>query len=102
MAETTYFPEVRCDVSSGGILPDGVTVRISDATGRSQFVQVTRGMINRAGETEYLPVGIVEIDRHTRRVLIELPVEADSGANRMWVGFDDLRKVTGENPEVLA
>jgi hypothetical protein len=49
-------------------------------------------MINRWDGTDYLPVGIVEIDRKRRRVLIELPAEADSGANRMWVEFNDLRR----------
>jgi hypothetical protein len=91
MAESTYFPEVRCEVLVGGIFPNGVTARISDTEGCSQFVQLTRGMINRRGNVDYLPVGFVEIDRGNRRVLIELPAEADSGANRMWVEFDDLR-----------
>jgi hypothetical protein len=90
MVESTYYPEVRCEVLAGGIFPNGVTAHIVDMEGRPQFVQLTRGMINRRGDTDYLPVGFVEIDRRQRRVLIELPAEADSGANRMWVRFDDL------------
>jgi hypothetical protein len=46
MTETTYFPEVRCDVLEGGLLPDGVTARVSDVDGRKQYVQVTRWLIN--------------------------------------------------------
>jgi hypothetical protein len=102
MTELTYLPEVRCEVTVGGILPSGVTARILDPEGRRQFVQVTRGMINRWGETDYLPVGIVEIDRRRRRVLIELPTEADSGANRMWVRFDDLRTEAVRGTEAVA
>jgi hypothetical protein len=94
MPETIYYPEVRVMVTPGGLLPNGVTARIADVNNRPQFVQVTRGMINTRGEIAYLPVGIVEIDRRLRRALIELPTEADSGANRMWVSFDDLHHET--------
>jgi hypothetical protein len=102
MAETIYLPEVRCDVIPGGILPQGVTARIKGLDGRSQFVQVTQGMINHEGGQDYLPIGIVDIDRRNRRVLIELPVEADSGANRMWIGFDALRKEVARGTEAVA
>jgi hypothetical protein len=102
MSEFIYLPEVQCEVTVGGLLPDGVTARVSDADGRRQFVQVTSRMINRWGGADYLPVGIVEIDRKRRRVLIELPAEADSGANRMWVKFDDLRRETVRGTEAVA
>ena len=92
MAEITYLPEVRCEALPGGLLPEGVTARVRELGGKTQYVQVNRGMINRHGEADYLPIGIVEIDRRNRRVLIELPTQADSGINRMWVGFDDLRR----------
>jgi hypothetical protein len=45
-------------------------------------------MVNTYDEKPYLPVGIIQVDRKARRALIELPTEADSGVNRMWVGFD--------------
>jgi hypothetical protein len=102
MLETTYFPEVRCNVSEGGLLPEGVTASVTDVNGRLQFVQVTRRMINESAGTNYLPVGIVEIDRRMRRALIELPTEADSGANRMWVSFDTLRNETQKGTEAVA
>lgn len=102
MAEITYLPEARCEVTPGGILPEGVTARVKDLDGRSQFMQVTRGMINHEGGQAYLPIGIVDIDRRGRRVLIELPVEADSGANRMWIGFDALRKEVALGAEAVA
>jgi hypothetical protein len=102
MAEVTYLPEVRCEVTPGGILPGGVTARIKDVDGRCQYVQVTRGMINHQVGEDYLPIGIVDIDRQARKVLIELPVEADSGVNRMWVGFDSLRKEVDRGVGVVA
>jgi hypothetical protein len=102
MTEFTYFPEVQCEVTVGGLLPGGVTARVSGVDGRHQFVQVTSGMINRWSDTDYLPVGLVEIDRKRRRVLIELPAEADSGAHRLWVRFDDLRKEATDEAEAVA
>ena len=93
MQEMTYYPEVRCEVQEGGLMPNGITVTLRDEQGRRQFIQVTRGLINRHGDEDYLAVGFVEIDRRGRRVLVEFPAEADSGANRMWVGFNSLLRV---------
>jgi hypothetical protein len=102
MEAPIYLPEVRCEVTQGGILPNGVTARVRGADGRRQALQVTRGMVNRHEDSDYLPIGIVQIDRKHRRVLIELPTEADSGVNRMWVEFDDLRREATEGTEVVA
>jgi hypothetical protein len=94
MSETTYLPEV-CVIISEGLRADDITVELSDEKGRKQFLHVTRNMVNHADGVDYLPIGFVDIDRRGRRVLIELPVEADSGANRIWVKFDALRQETG-------
>src|SRR5215469_11221748 len=103
MIETTsYLPEVRCEASAGGILPNGVTARILGADGRRQAVQVTPGLINHHDGVDYLPVGIVEINRKLHRVLIELPTEADSGVNRMWVRYDDLRREAVQETEMVS
>ena len=45
-------------------------------------------MVNYYNQTPYLPVGIIQVDRVGCRVLIELPTEADSGVNRMWIPFE--------------
>lgn len=102
MAEYVYYSEVRCVVEEGGLYPDGVTARLVDADGRSEFVQLTRGMINTEDGTDYLPIGIVTVDRSRRRVLIELPAEADSGANRLWVDFGSLRHEEARDAEPVA
>jgi len=94
MTETIYHPEVRCVVSDG-FRADEVTVEIVDVDGRNQFIHIDKSMVNGEGGEKFLPIGLVKIDRRKRRVLIELPVEADSGANRMWIKFDDLRQDTG-------
>ena len=87
----TYLPEVLCDVSPG-IRDDEVTVSVADMKGNKLFLQVGKGFVNSTDKGNYLPVGIVEVDRENARVLVELPHEADSGANRLWVPFQRVRQ----------
>ena len=46
-------------------------------------------------DTPYLPVGVINVDYRNNRVLIELPIEADSGTNRMWMLNDAFRVESG-------
>jgi hypothetical protein len=94
MREITYLPEVRCEVSEG-LTERDITVSVKDVEGREQYIHVLPSMVNREGDTTYLPVGIINVDRRKRQVLIELPTEADSGANRMWISFDSFRTESG-------
>ena len=87
MSEIMYLPEVRCEVSEGWRDTE-ITVGVRDVTGSRQSMQVTPTMVNYYDEKPYLPVGIIQVDRAGRRVLIELPTEADSGVNRMWIPFE--------------
>jgi hypothetical protein len=52
-------------------------------------------MVNWVSETPYLPVGVINVDYRNKRVLIELTIEADSGANRMWMPIDSFRIESG-------
>ncbi|MHB1787780.1 MAG: hypothetical protein ACYCS7_16925 [Acidimicrobiales bacterium] len=94
MAETIYLPEVRCETSAG-LTGNDITVGVRDIDGRDQFIHVLPSMVNWAEETAYLPVGVIELDHRKRRVLIELPIEADSGVNRMWMPVDSFRVESG-------
>lgn len=95
MPQITYIDQVKCDVKKS-FFGDMLAVSVKDIESRQQFMIVPRNMvINEDDGSTYLPIGFVEIDMKFRRVLIELPIEADSGANRMWVGFDSIKKETG-------
>jgi hypothetical protein len=94
MSETAYRPEVRCEISEG-LTESDITVCISDVDGHDQFIHVLPSMVNWVGETPYLPVGLIDLDHRNRRVLIELPIEADSGVNRMWMSIDSFRVDSG-------
>jgi hypothetical protein len=52
---------------------------------------VEEGFVIRERGRTFLPVGLIGVDDARKVALIELPHEADSGANRVWVPLDDVR-----------
>jgi hypothetical protein len=91
MAEITYLPEVECTTASG-FREGELTVSVPDETGKRQNLRVNKNLVASEGGKHYLAVGIVELDYKRKRALIELPHEADSGANRLWVPFSSFRQ----------
>jgi hypothetical protein len=89
MDEVTYYPEARCEVQEV-VPPLDRIAELRDVEGRLHQVNVPRSMIRRHGFEDYLPIGIVKIDRRKRLALIEFPVESGQGTNRAWVRFDEL------------
>jgi hypothetical protein len=83
------MPFLRCDIKPG-LRDSEVTVTVEDVNGRKQRLRVERDFLREEAGQLYLPIGIVV--RHPEKpwVLIELPREADSGANRMWVAPEQL------------
>lgn len=88
----TYLPEVLCEVVAPGIRPDEENVAVMDMTGNRHFLRVGKGFVNSTEKGDYLPIGVVRVDRENEKVLIELPHEADSGANRLWIPFQRVRQ----------
>jgi hypothetical protein len=66
-------------------------VAVADIHGRKQFLRVEKRFLIHVSEQSFLPIGIVYLDEKQQRALIELPHEADSGANRLWVSVADLQ-----------
>jgi hypothetical protein len=87
----TYLPEIECQVEPGDADWEAV-VTVQDENGRKQHLSVSKGMVTTSGGKHYLTVGVVQVDHPHRRVLIELPREADSGVNRLWAPFSAFRK----------
>jgi hypothetical protein len=88
---TTYLPEIECEVQPGDADWE-VVVAVKDEKDRQQYLSISKGMIARVGGKNYLPVGVVQVDHQGRRVLVELPREADSGVNRLWAPFSSFRR----------
>jgi len=91
-AQIQYFPEVECEVTPSSLF-DTEVVGVPDETGNHHYLRVARGVVNRQDDKTYLPVGIVEVDAPRRRALVQLPYEADSGANRLWVPYVKFRQI---------
>lgn len=80
---------VHCEVSEGP-RPGFKLIGVQDAEGQKEFLVIEeRFLVKSEGET-FLPVQIIGKDPQQNVTLIELPVEADSGANRVWVPSNEL------------
>ena len=88
--ERLYYPEVECEATLSDLY-DTEVVGVLDETENRHFLRVAQGLVRRVGDQAYLPIGIIAVDRRGGRVLIQLPYEADSGANRLWVPLDRFR-----------
>ncbi len=88
--------QVICEVSDG-LRKSEATVKLITYDGRPEFLPVDRGLVTEEGDHRYLAVGLIHINAEKKAALISLPVEADSGAHRVWVHLDRLRQSPG-NP----
>lgn len=82
--------QVVCDKVSPGLRDSERAVAVKDVHGRRHHLRVPFDFLTEKGNRFYITVGIVHVDRKTGAVLVELPHEADSGANRLWVQPQDL------------
>jgi hypothetical protein len=87
------MPSVPCKVSRG-LRESEATVEIMALDGRSEFLPLDRDFLTKEGDRYYLPVTVLFVDDKRRAALIALPVEADSGANRIWVKLSTVRDLT--------
>ena len=77
--------QLLCDSISDGLRASEALAVFRDYDGRRHFIRVERDFLSWENSRHYLPVGIVGVDRRQGLVLIELPHEAETGANRLWV-----------------
>jgi hypothetical protein len=82
---------VLCDIAPG-LRDEEISVAVRGTDGRRHFLRVDRDFVDEVDGRHYLPIGIVG-RLPGQGVLIELPHEADSGANRLWVREEQLRGV---------
>ncbi|HEY8505456.1 MAG TPA: hypothetical protein VIL46_12810 [Gemmataceae bacterium] len=87
--------KVRCENVSEGLRASEALASLRDYGGRRHFIRVERDFLSEQGGRFYLPVGVVHVDPRTKAVLIELPHEAETGANRLWVAEEQLDEPVG-------
>jgi hypothetical protein len=85
---------VQCEVQPGaGTISSSVAVR--DVGDVRSFLEVEKDFVTQRQGRHYLPVGVVYRDREKGVALIEFPVEAASGAHRIWVPLASLLETNG-------
>ena len=85
---------VLCEVTDG-LRPSEATVKLTTFDGRPEFLPVDRGLLSSDGNGFYLSVPVIHINHEKKAALIGLPVEADSGAHRVWVHLEKLKQNQG-------
>jgi hypothetical protein len=63
---------------------------VRDYNHRQHFLRVEHYLLLIKGNAQYLPVAMIHVDPQTRAHLVELPLEADSGAHRIWVPHESV------------
>jgi hypothetical protein len=86
---------VRCEVHPGlGTVAD--TVEVRDTANQPTYLEIQHDfVVHRNGKT-YLPIGTVYRDKEKGVALIEFPVEAWSGAHRIWVPLTSVLEPRGD------
>ena len=86
--------QVVCEVSEG-LRKAEATVKLVSYDGRPEFLPVDRGLLSAENGRQFLSVGLLHISQAKKAALVSLPVEADSGAHRVWVRLEHLRLPEG-------
>jgi hypothetical protein len=88
---------LECQVEDG-LRPQEATVLVEDFHGETEFMPLDRGMLEVEGDRRYVPVALIQLDRKSKAALVNLPIEADSGAHRIWVKLESLKGLPEEIP----
>jgi hypothetical protein len=81
--------QVLCEISEG-LRPAEATVKLVDYYGRTYFLPADREWLTKIGDRYYMPVILIHIDEAHKAALVELPIETDSGAHRLWFKLEHL------------
>ena len=81
---------IRCEKITEGLRASEAVAQFIDYHGRLHYIRVEKDFLSSKNAAQYLPIGIVHIDPKSKAVLIELPHEAETGANRLWIKPEQL------------
>ncbi len=85
---------VKCEVRPGpGTV--AVSAEVRDINNVKTFVEIQHDFVTKRQGQWYLPIGVVHKDKEKGVALIEFPVEADSGAHRIWIPLSSLLESNG-------
>ena len=73
-----------CEIMEGARQAEATAV-VKDVQGRREFLPVDRELITEEEGKHWVSVSLIHVDDARQLALVGLPVEADSGAHRIWV-----------------
>ena len=88
---------VPCEVTEGP-RPGFKAVGVRSIEGQTEYLTIEERFLVRRGNAWLLPVRLIGRDRRYDTALVQLPVEADSGANRVWVRGASVEEAADEVP----
>jgi hypothetical protein len=88
---------VRCEITEGP-RSGFKAVGVPSVEGHSEFLSIEERFLVKRNGSFLLPVKVVGADPRHGTSLVELPLEADSGANRVWVRPGDILRDADEVP----
>ena len=80
--------KILCENVSPGLREADAILTFLDFHGRRHFLQIEKDFLVHHNGHSYLAVGLVHRDARTGAFLIELPHEAETGVNRLWVSAE--------------
>jgi hypothetical protein len=87
--------QVLCETVSPGTRAVDAIATIRDFHGRRHFLHMEKDFLVSHDSRSAVPVAFAHRDPQTGTVLIELPQEAETGVNRLWVRAEDILEDSG-------
>jgi hypothetical protein len=84
--------KLKCEATEG-LRSAEATITVVDYEGKPQYFPLDRGLLTQGEQGCAIPVRILQFNEAKDLVLINLPVEADSGTQRIWVLAEDLSRI---------
>jgi hypothetical protein len=88
---------IPCDISEGP-RSGWKAVGVKSIEGHTEYLAIEERFLVLRGNAYLLPVRLIGRDRRYNTALVQLPVEADSGANRVWVRGEVVQDAPDEVP----
>jgi hypothetical protein len=88
---------LECEILEGP-RPAFKVVGVSSIEGHTEYLTIEERFLVKRNGRYLLPVSLIGKDRRHNTLLVQLPYEADSGANRVWVKGDTIVPEPDEVP----
>lgn len=88
---------IKVDSVTEGLRQSEAVASFSDYHGKKHFIRVERDFLIEDVGSFCLPVAVIRTDATTHASLIQLPHEAETGANRLWISGTNVVQLESES-----